>query len=382
MKNLSKRKRMICIVSALQKERTNAMKNPRIVVDRTKLRENIAFIASKLKNHELSIMAVTKVFNAHPQVIALYDEFPEISYYGDSRIENLMSYQDSKKQKVLIRLPMISEVPEVVQYADISFNSELETIKQLDQEAEKQKKKHKIVLMVDLGDLREGFFEREELYECIQAVLKLENIQIYGLGVNLTCYGAIIPSSKNLGNLIDIQNEIKQHYDLTLEMISGGNSSSLYLLDSPKDILPKGINNLRIGESFVLGRETAYGGEYEQMHQDAFTLVAEIVEIKVKPSYPIGEIGVDAFGKKPHYVDKGNMKRCIVAIGQQDVALDDIAPKDKSIELLGASSDHLLLDLTHTKQEYKVGDEIEFLMSYGSVLSTFTSKYVKKEFIR
>ena len=227
MKNLSKRKRMICIVSALQKERTNAMKNPRIVVDRTKLRENIAFIASKLKNHELSIMAVTKVFNAHPQVIALYDEFPEISYYGDSRIENLMSYQDSKKQKVLIRLPMISEVPEVVQYADISFNSELETIKQLDQEAEKQKKKHKIVLMVDLGDLREGLFEREELYECIQAVLKLENIQIYGLGVNLTCYGAIIPSSKNLGNLIDIQNEIKQHYDLTLEMISGGNSSSL-----------------------------------------------------------------------------------------------------------------------------------------------------------
>ncbi|MGG5370168.1 ornithine racemase Orr [Enterococcus sp. AZ196] len=358
------------------------MKNPRIVVDRTKLRENLAFIASKLTDHALSIMAVTKVFNAHPQVIALYDECPDITYFGDSRIENLMSYQNSKKQKVLIRLPMISEVTEVIQYADISFNSELTTIRQLDQEAAKQKKTHRIVLMVDLGDLREGFFEREELYDCIQEVLKMDNIQIYGLGVNLTCYGAIIPSSKNLGNLIEIQNEIKQRFDLSLEMISGGNSSSLYLLDSPTDILPEGINNLRIGESFVLGRETAYGADYEQMHQDAFTLAAEIVEIKEKPSYPVGEIGVDAFGKKPHYVDKGNMKRCIVAIGQQDVALDDIAPKDKAIELLGASSDHLLLDITHTKQEYQVGDEIEFSMSYGSVLSTFTSKYVKKEFIR
>ena len=168
---------------------------------------------------------------------------------------------------------------------------------------------------------------------------------------------------------------------MSLEMISGGNSSSLYLLDSPEDQLPSGINNLRIGESFVLGRETAYGADYQVMHQDVFTLVTEIVEVKQKPSYPIGEIGVDAFGKKPHYVDKGKMLRGIVAIGQQDIALDDITPKDSQIEILGASSDHLLLDLTQSEREYQVGDEIEFSVSYGSVLSTFTSKYIKKEFI-
>ncbi|MGX7204070.1 ornithine racemase Orr [Enterococcus pingfangensis] len=358
------------------------MRNPRIVVDRKKLRENISFIVSKLKKHQLSTMAVTKVFNAHPEVIALYDEFPEILYFGDSRIENLMSYHNSRKQKVLIRLPMISEATEVVQYADISFNSEIATIRALNQEAVKQKKNHKIVLMVDLGDLREGFFEREALYDCIQETMKLENIQIYGLGVNLTCYGAIIPSSKNLGDLISIKTEIEERFNLPIAMISGGNSSSLYLLDSSEDMLPIGINNLRIGESFVLGRETAYGADYKQMNQDAFTLVTEIVELKEKPSYPIGEIGVDAFGRKPQYVDKGNMKRCIVAIGLQDVSLDDITPKDSQIEILGASSDHLLLDLTHAERDYKVGDEIEFTMSYGSVLSTFTSKYIKKEFIR
>ena len=357
------------------------MKNPRIVVDRTKLRENISFIVAKLKEHDLTITAVTKVFNAHSQIIALYEEFSDIIYFGDSRIENLMSYSHSKKQKILIRIPMISEVPEVIQYADISFNSELKTIQLLDCEAQKQKKLHKLVLMVDLGYLREGFFEKEELFDCIREVMKLKNIQIYGLAVNLTCYGAIIPSSKNLGNLVAIQEEIKERFDLSLEMISGGNSSSLYLLDSPEDQLPSGINNLRIGESFVLGRETAYGADYQVMHQDVFTLVTEIVEVKQKPSYPIGEIGVDAFGKKPHYVDKGKMLRGIVAIGQQDIALDDITPKDSQIEILGASSDHLLLDLTQSEREYQVGDEIEFSVSYGSVLSTFTSKYIKKEFI-
>ena len=103
------------------------MKNPRIVVDRTKLRENISFIVAKLKEHDLTITAVTKVFNAHSKIIALYEEFTDIIYFGDSRIENLMSYSHSKKQKILIRIPMISEVPEVIQYADISFNSELKT---------------------------------------------------------------------------------------------------------------------------------------------------------------------------------------------------------------------------------------------------------------
>ena len=195
------------------------MKNPRIVVDRTKLRENISFIVAKLKEHDLTITAVTKVFNAHSQIIALYEEFSDIIYFGDSRIENLMSYSHSKKQKILIRIPMISEVPEVIQYADISFNSELKTIQLLDCEAQKQKKLHKIVLMVDLGDLREGFFEKEELFDCIREVMKLKNIQIYGLAVNLTCYGAIIPSSKNLGNLVAIQEEIKERFDLSLEMI-------------------------------------------------------------------------------------------------------------------------------------------------------------------
>lgn len=356
------------------------MKNPRIEVDLAKLRENIQELVDKMVKHGLSITAVTKVFEACPEMVAIYEEFSEIAYFGDSRLENLISYADSKKKKIMIRIPMESEVAEVVRYADISFNSELATIRKLNEAAKKQQRKHEIVLMVDLGDLREGFFSREELYQCIEETQRLEYIQIIGLGANLTCYGAIIPDSKNLSQLAQIQMEVQERFGLTFEMISGGNSSSLYLLDDTYDFLPKEINNLRIGEAFVLGRETAYGTEYPELHQDVFTLKAELVELKQKPSFPIGKIGVDAFGHKPHYEDKGEMLRGIVAIGKQDVSLDDIQPLDSRITLLGSSSDHLILDMTEVAGNYQVGDEIAFSLSYGSVLSTFTSKYVKKDF--
>lgn len=363
------------------KKEVELLRNPRVTVDLQKLRKNIAFITSKLHEKELSITAVTKVFQAEAEIIRIYDEFPEIEYFGDSRIENLMSYQDSPKKKILIRIPMQSELAEVVAYADVSFHSELATLRLLEEEAKKQGKKHQVLLMVDLGDLREGFFDREELFTCIADVLTYSHLELVGIGVNLTCYGAIIPDSKNLSQLVEIKDEIAHKFGIELPMISGGNSSSLYLIDSSEDYLPEGITNLRIGEAFVLGRETAYEADYPEMAQDVFTLKAEIVEAKTKPSYPIGNIGVDAFGNKPHYEDEGMMYRCILGIGRQDVSPGNIIPRDSRIKIMGASSDHLIIDCTAAKADYQVGDEVEFDLTYGSLLRVFTSKYVKKEYI-
>lgn len=161
--------------------------------------------------------------------------------------------------------------------------------------------------------------------------------------------------------------------------MSGGNSSSLDLLMN--DDMPRGVTNLRIGESIVLGRETAYGKNIKGTYQDAFKLVCEIVECKEKPSVPIGEIGIDAFGNKPVYEDKGILKRAIVAIGKQDIDTDSLMPIDTSIEILGASSDHMILDISKSENDYKVGDEVEFLLTYGGLMSTSTSEYVSKEII-
>ncbi|SHK21853.1 ornithine racemase Orr [Tepidibacter formicigenes] len=350
---------------------------PRLEVSLNKLKHNANILSKKCKEKGIETAVVTKVYCAFPEVVKPLED-SGIKYIADSRIKNLKKLQDVNIPKILIRIPMLTEVSEVVKYADISLNSEFEVVKKLDEESKKLNKKHKVALMVDLGDLREGYFKEEELLEVVEKVLKLENIELIGLGTNLTCYGAVIPSKENLSKLCSLAEKIEDKFNINLSFVSGGNSSSLHLLD--KDEMPKGITNLRLGEAIALGRETAYGEVIKGTYQDTFKLVCEIVELKEKPSIPIGEIGVDAFGNKPYYEDRGIRKRAIVGIGKQDINVDGIIPIDTKIDILGASSDHLILDVTDSDKEYKVGDKIEFNLEYGGLMACTTSEYVAKVF--
>jgi predicted amino acid racemase len=259
------------------------------------------------------------------------------------------------------------------------MNSEISTIEALNLEAKKQNKIHKIVLMIELGDLREGILPKD-IENYVDQIITFENIKLEGIGVNLTCYGGVIPTPTNLGILEEIANLIESKYSIVLNIISGGNSSSVDLL--LKDRLPKKINNLRIGEALIFGRETAYGNDLEGFFSDAVSLEVEIVELKEKDSIPTGEIGMNAFGEKPVFKDLGKMKRAIVAIGRQDVDQGNIIPCDRNISIIGASSDHLILDVTDTVSNYQVGDIISFSLNYGGLLQVSTSKYVNKCFCR
>lgn len=350
---------------------------PKIVTDLKKLKDNAINTDKLCKSAGCTTALVTKSFCADHRLTAVLNE-TEIDFVADSRIQNLKKMKDLNIKKLLLRLPMLCEVEEVVQYADISMNSELQTIQALNQAAEKAGKIHDICIMADLGDLREGYFSKEDLLHNMNEIIKLKNIRVYGLGVNLTCYGAVIPQYDNLQLLTELAEEIRTRFNLDLPMVSGGNSSSLYLIE--KGELPKGITNLRPGEAFLLGRETAYGADINDLHQDVFELQCQIVELKEKPSIPIGEIGVDAFGNKPVYEDRGIRKRAIIAIGQQDTTTDSLTPLDKKIDILGASSDHLIVDVTDSDTQYKVGDVLSFNVGYGALLKAFTSEYVTKEY--
>ena len=191
------------------------------------------------------------------------------------------------------------------EYVDICMNSKLATIRALDESARESEKIQKIVLMIDMGDLREGMFfaDKELIFDAVREILSMENIELYGIGVNLTCYGAIIPKNDNLFGLSALGRSIEDRFGIKLNMISGGNSSSIYLID--KGEMPEGINNLRLGEAFLLGNDTAYRAKLPGTTDDAVILKAQVVELKEKPSLPIGEVGKDAFGQVPHYEDRG-----------------------------------------------------------------------------
>ena len=352
-------------------------------IDLNKIQDNANFMINLCKKNNISVAGVVKCVNAQPDITNTLRDCG-CEYISSSRIEQLLNTKNNNQniQTMLIRMPMKNEIEQVIQSVDVSLNSELDTIISLNNEAMNQNKIHKVILMIDLGDLREGIIDEETAVKTSQYIeTKLKNIKLYGVGTNLGCYGAIKPSVKNLNKLCEIAQKIEKEIGRQLDIISGGATTTLpLLLDG---ILPPRINNLRIGEAIIVGRDLIdhWGYELNKTHKDTMILYAEVVEIKDKPSHPIGEMFLDALGNKPKFEDKGIRKKALLAVGKQDFGDDkDLVCLDKDIEILGSSSDHLILDITDSKIEYEVGDIISFGMFYSNVLYLNLSEYVNKKY--
>jgi predicted amino acid racemase len=156
---------------------------------------------------------------------------------------------------------------------------------------------------------------------------------------------------------------------MKLSIISGGISANYHWLENHTNIGK--INNIRLGESLFLGVETLYRKSLDGFFQDSFTLVGEVIESKIKPSLPNGEIALNAFGEIPHFEDKGLMHRAIAGIGREDVDINGLIPRI-DIDILGGSSDHIILDAK--EENLKVGTLIKFDLNYSALLSAMSSE--------
>jgi len=354
---------------------------PQLRIDLGKLEHNAKTLLDLCQENGISISAVTKVFCADPKMVEVLSSLP-FEFLTDSRLENIESYPEKRRARsLLLRLPSPSEALRTVKSCDASLNSELHTLRLLSEAAKSVRVVHGIILMVDLGDLREGIYYKDEelLHETVEYILSQESLSLEGIGVNLSCYGSVMATEKNLQQLCDIGAKIEEKYKVKLNIISGGNSSSLYLLE--RDEVPKEINNLRLGEAIVRGLETAFGEPFTGLKQNVITLVAEIIEVQEKPSMPEGEISINAFGERVEYIDIGIRKRAILAVGRQDTDYEGLDCLEEGVEIIGCSSDHLIVDVTDAKKDLKVGDAMEFGLSYGGILAGFTSKYVTRTYL-
>lgn len=351
---------------------------PRITADLTKIKHNIDALAALCGENGVSIAAVSKVVCADERIVRVLEE-SGATMLADARTENLAQL-DTRKPKLLLRAPAPEEAEEAVTLADISLVSEIATIQALGTAARAAGKVHQIILMIDLGDLREGllFLDREAIYRAADAAKAAEGIALVGVGTNLTCYGAIIPDETNLGELCQIADELRARTGLPIPIVSGGNSSTLGLLK--RGLVPEGVNHLRLGESILLGNDTAACRVMNGLYGDAFTLATRLIEVQRKPSVPIGESGANAFGEHPTFESLGDQIRGICKIGRQDTVADGLTPRDGDIKIIGASSDHLIVDLTNAR-EYHVGDVLEFTPDYGALLRAYTSPYVARGYI-
>ncbi|MDQ6910709.1 MAG: alanine racemase, partial [Actinomycetota bacterium] len=268
-----------------------------------------------------------------------------------------------------------SQADRVVQRADVSLNTELAVIERLSSSAARQGVTHAVVLMVELGDLREGILPGDLDY-VVSEVLRLPNIELRGIGSNLACQSGVAPDDENMATLSALVCSLESAFDLKLAVVSGGNSASVGWALGCAD--PGRVNDLRLGESILLGREPLQRRPIEGLYADAFTLVAEVIESKVKPTLAWGEINQAAFGPRPPEPDRGSTTRAILAVGRQDIDPDGLA-RPAGIEILGASSDHLVVDAGAVA--IAVGSELRFQLNYGALLAAMTSPFVAKVFV-
>jgi len=354
------------------------MSGPHVTIDLERIERNARTVVARCRASGIEVFGVTKGTCGMPQVARAMLR-GGVTGIGESRFENIRRLRASGIDApiMLLRSPPLSLIEEVIKTVDISLNSELTIIRELSRVAERMARVHDIIVMVDLGDLREGIWP-SDLIPTVEQVMQLPGVRIAGIGTNLTCFGAIIPTEINLGELAGHAEKLRKTFGLDLTYVSGGNSSSLPLLLAGR--MPKGINHLRIGEVILQGgRDTFHDEPWKELDRDIFLLSGELLEVKVKPSVPIGTMGVDAFGNRPRFEDKGDRLRGIVNIGREDVAVEGLTPVAAGIEVLGASSDHLILDLTDTRPTTQVGDQVAFRMSYAALLAAMTSEYVEKK---
>jgi predicted amino acid racemase len=276
---------------------------------------------------------------------------------------------------MLLRAPGRRDVADAVRWADYSLNSSAETVKLLSEAAGLAGVQHKVVIMVDVGDLREGLWPDRAL-DAIRAVSHLPHIELAGLGTYLACYGGVQPTGTNMAMLVDIRDQARAATGLPLELLSGGNSANLPLMVANQ--LPGEINHLRVGETICLGRNVADRSPWPGTRQDTVRIVAEVIEMARKPSIPIGTTGQDAFGNRPVFADMGVRLRAICNIGRQDVASEALTPEDPGIIILGASSDHLILDVTDATRPVGLGGEVGFWPTYGGLSTVSMSPDVWK----
>lgn len=345
---------------------------PQLEFDLALLRSNADAVISRCRGMGIRVCGVVKGVDGMPEAARVL-RAAGAAELGTSRLEQVAKCRAAGVPGpwLLIRIPGLTELPDVVALCETSLQSEWPTLLALEEECLRQNKTHRVIVMTDLGDLREGFWDKKELVDVCERVERdLPHVHLAGIGVNLTCYGSTKPTPEKMNELVGLARQVEQRIGRKLEIVSGGATSSFTLVHW--GTMPAGVNHLRIGEAILLGKDLQVDWgirDMDYLRMDALTLRAEVVEVKDKPTYPIGEFAIDAFGRKPVYEDRGIRRRAILALGRADVGeLESLIPREPGLTVIGGSSDHCIVDVEDCPRRLQVGDIVEFSLCYSHML--------------
>jgi predicted amino acid racemase len=355
----------------------------RVVINLEALEHNLRTIDRWLTAHPASWIVVSKVLCGNPEVLQALHALG-VRSFGDSRLLNLQAIRQIAPQSSTwyLRPPHLSATRALVETAGTSLNSELRTIQELDREARSYGVMHDVVIMVELGDLREGV-QPGALTRFYESVLELRNIRVVGLGASLGCLAGAIPSVEQLNQLEMYRELLELKFKRRIPKVSVGSSVLLPLLR--KGVLPKAINHFRIGESLFLGTDLLAGGVLDGLRDDVVTAEGEISEIKEKSLVPPSTTSCmtpfASVGKDEGVTPGRRGYRALVTIGQLDTDVGGLVPVDPAHRIAGASSDITVVNLGEDAKGLEVGHSIRFRVSYAGLLRLMNDKYVPKHVV-
>jgi predicted amino acid racemase len=350
---------------------------PRLEIRLDAIEHNARRVVELSASRGISVTGVTKGVCGSVEVASAMLK-GGVASLGDSRLMNIRRMREAglDARFMLLRSPVCSEVEQVVELTDVSLNTEVAVIRLLSECATRRGKVHDVILMMELGDLREGILP-SDLCPIAQETMALEGVELTGLGTNLACFAGVKPTAEKMEALCSMALSIERECGITMDIISGGNSANYEWFLSNTRI--GRINHLRLGEAILLGCDPLTRCPIDSLRTDAFTLVSEVIELKNKPSLPWGDVFQDAFGRTPSFVDKGTVRRAVLALGEQDTDTLGVQPTIDA-DILGASSDHMVLDVGDASLQ--IGSEVELELNYSALLRAMTSPYVTKVYHR
>ncbi|MGC8644717.1 MAG: alanine racemase [Thermoplasmata archaeon] len=350
--------------------------NPVLTIDTLKIKRNALKLKEMLSRKGVDVVGVTKVVQGDVRIAQSLLE-AGLSWLGESRIENIanMRKKGIEASILQIRSPQLSESIRSVRYADAALVSDSTIARALSSSAKRIGKRFGVIVMIELGDLREGIMP--ETAVSFAKEMRDNGVEFLGIGTNLGCYGGVIPTREKLENLLSVRDELVDR-GFDVPVVSGGATDTIKLFE---DGGISGINQLRIGEAIMFGNDTTRNREIPYLERDTMILRAEVIECRRKRSLPYGEIGRDAFGNIPKIEDRGERLRAIVALGKQDIEIGSLKAVDPGIEILGGSGDHLILDIEESENRYGPGSTVEFIPGYQSVLRLMLSPSIRKHYV-
>lgn len=344
------------------------MNYPCLKIYLDKISCNSRIINEKCSQAGISVVGVTKCVLGDTGIASAIKK-SGIRILGDSRIENLeklrISFGEDNKL-MMLRSPMISEVDRLVRVCDISLNTSFRTIKAIEDTCVKNNLEHRVIVMVETDDEREGLLPENVVDFCKLIINNCKAAKLYGLGTNARCVSRNGPAPESLRILLDLKKEILKITGTDIPVISGGNSSIWNLIE--KNMVPGGINQVRIGEAILLGHDTINYKPIRGASGDAFVLDAEVIEVKKMDN---------------------RVYKIIAALGLQDVKSSNICCCNQDLYIINQSSDHTILGIKKNNSEknkdmfskLEAGDIISFKPDYYGLLSCMTSPFVKKRYI-